>query len=101
MKIFASDRYFTLFGFHLSHSQLLLRSSKTDKHGNNIDIIFFDVQFLETPVSFWGLLIEDHTDIDKHNIEFGKYVKYVESDSSRIYSLKTKDSVFIAKYVPF
>ena len=101
MKIFTSDRYFTLFDFRLSHSQLLLRSSKTDRHENNIDIIIFDVQFLEMPISFWGILIEDQTDVYIDNTQFVKYKKYIETDSSRIFSIKTKDNIFhiVASYL--
>ena len=43
--LYASDRYFTVFDFLISHGQLLIRSSKSGEFGENIDIIFFNVNF--------------------------------------------------------
>ena len=59
MNIFTSGRYFTLFDYKVSHSQLLIRSQKSEIHMNNIDIIVFGVKFLQIPKSFWGLSIEE------------------------------------------
>lgn len=57
VKIFTSNRYFTLFDFLISHGQLLLRSSKNDKYTDNVDIIFFDVQYIQLHISLHGLSV--------------------------------------------
>ena len=55
--IYNSDRYFTIFDFSISHSQLLLRSSKNENQNTNIDVIFFDVKFQQLSTYLMGLEI--------------------------------------------
>jgi hypothetical protein len=56
-SIFKSNRYFTISDFYISHGQLLLRSNKNDNNLENIDIIFFDVRYIQLPTSFNGIAI--------------------------------------------
>lgn len=56
--IYNSDRYFTVFDFFISHSQLLIRASKNDEFKKNIDLIFFDVKFQQISTHFYGLTIK-------------------------------------------
>ncbi|HYF02067.1 MAG TPA: hypothetical protein VEC36_01730 [Patescibacteria group bacterium] len=45
--IYESERYFQLHDYVNSHGQLLLRSNKNDALKTNIDIIFFDTNFIQ------------------------------------------------------
>ncbi|PYS98258.1 MAG: hypothetical protein DMF63_16525 [Acidobacteria bacterium] len=54
---FKSDRYFTFFDYHSSHRQLLLRSSKDDANPRNVDVIFFDVRYIQLPTAVRGMTI--------------------------------------------
>jgi len=49
------DRKFKMWDFHITHSQLLLRSHSTVTHPKNIDIIFGDVDYVELPTILFGL----------------------------------------------
>lgn len=54
---FVSDRYFVLFDFFNSHRQLLLRSIKNDNYDKNIDVIFFDVVYVQLASNLLGINI--------------------------------------------
>lgn len=43
------ERMFKLWDYHITHSRLLIRSHKTISHPKNIDIMFFDVDYVELP----------------------------------------------------
>jgi hypothetical protein len=94
MILFTSDRYFTIFDFHISHSQLLLRSSKGEKHQSNVDVIFFNVKFLQTPVSLWGISIEEIAESDAQLLELKHQFGEIEYKASRVYSVTTKKKEF-------
>ncbi len=55
---FKSNRHFTIKDFLISHGQLLIRSSKSEAHNTNIDIILFDVHYIQMPTSFNGISIK-------------------------------------------
>lgn len=54
-KIFVSERRFRICDYLLSHSQLLLRSPRTEENPFNIDLIFEDVNFMNLPITLHGL----------------------------------------------
>ncbi len=55
---YTSERVFNTFDFFLSHGQLLLRSSKNKDFEYNVDIIFFDVKYIQTPTSLTNISIK-------------------------------------------
>ena len=54
-RIFVSERRFRVCDYLLSHSQLLLRSPKTEENHFNIDLIFEDVNSMNLPITLYGL----------------------------------------------
>lgn len=44
-----------MFDFFISHSQILLRSSKGDTDKTNIDVVFFGVKFLQIATHLKGI----------------------------------------------
>ncbi|HEY4208568.1 MAG TPA: hypothetical protein VGM31_17200 [Puia sp.] len=62
---FRSDRHFTIGDFLISHGQLLIRSAKTSEEKVNIDLQFFDVNYLQIPTVFNGISIEKITAADE------------------------------------
>ncbi|HEX5324385.1 MAG TPA: hypothetical protein VFW40_11405 [Capsulimonadaceae bacterium] len=58
---YESDRTFRLYGFHVSHSRLLFRAprSESDPVSENIDIKFYDVDYLETTWLYHGISIRE------------------------------------------
>jgi hypothetical protein len=70
--LFSSDRQFRLWDYNISHRQLLLRSTKSESHVDNIDIVFWSVAWISLPTSVEG--IEIHVSKDPvlsmpHNAE--------------------------------
>jgi len=91
MASFSSDRTFTVFDFNVSHSQLLLRSQKSEGNQNNIDIIFFGVSFLHIPSSIWGISIEDVTNNSTKLNELGNCLDQTGFPASKVFAIKTKN----------
>jgi hypothetical protein len=52
---FASDRRFRIWDYNVSHNQMLLRSPKSPDHSENIDIVFWGVEYIEIPSAFTGV----------------------------------------------
>lgn len=59
MSIEFEERKFKLWHYNVSHGELLFRSHKNEKNDKNIDIMFFDVKYLEVPGSLPNLKIEE------------------------------------------
>jgi len=57
-NIFSSDRPFQVWGYLVSHDQLLLRSPIIKGYEKNIDIIFFGVTYLQIDTDLSGLTIQ-------------------------------------------
>ena len=55
LETFDSDRYFQVWHFTVSHTQLLLRSNRDDNHPTRVEVLFKGVQRLDIPSSFDGL----------------------------------------------
>ena len=62
---FTSDRYFILFDYYPSHSQLLLRSQLDNESHHNIDIMCIGVDHLSLPTSLWGIDMTNASDSTK------------------------------------
>ena len=58
MVEFRSERRFQVWKYTVSHSMLLLRSTKTDQHPTRIDVLFKPVKRLDIPTVFDGLTVE-------------------------------------------
>ena len=56
-NVFSSDRPFRVWGYHVSHDQLLLRSPKIKGYKENIDIVFIGVIYLQLFTMLSGLTI--------------------------------------------
>jgi hypothetical protein len=58
-EIVNSPRFFQLWSYTVSHSELLLRSTKSDHYPSRIDVFFKGVEEFQLPTSFNGLSIAD------------------------------------------
>ncbi|WP_019909790.1 hypothetical protein [Paenibacillus sp. HW567] len=77
-------RKFQFWHYKVSHGELLIRSPKSDKYPENIDILFFDVKYVELPRFLPDLKIEEASDED---------VKYVDEKLQK--ETKTNDIVVL------
>lgn len=64
MQSFSSPRVFAPWAYTISHSQLLVRSSKYENFLENIDLKFLDVQYMDIPVTLIGLRLDNANDED-------------------------------------
>ncbi len=55
----AFERQFEVWGYWVSHSQMLLRSNKTDDAATRIDVFFANVAAFDLPTVFQGLTISE------------------------------------------
>lgn len=62
MKPFDFDRKFQAWRYSVSHGQLLLRSTKDENHGTQVDVLFKNVVFIQLPACFSGLRISEMPD---------------------------------------
>jgi hypothetical protein len=84
---YTSIRKFRIWGYSVSHSFLLLRSSYNpdeERRGFNIDIEFVDVDYLDVPMSLDGISIEEL----KENLP-EKFKKYQNSPRFRVFQIKS------------
>ena len=84
---FKSDRYFTVFDFFISHSQLLIRSSKNDENKSNIDIVFFDVKFIQLGIYYNGLRLK----LRKGDIPPTIAKEYLTDEECNLFEIESKD----------
>lgn len=59
LTVFESDRQFQLWRAVVGHSQLLLRSTKTEEHPTRIDVLFKPVQGMKLRTLLDGLRIRE------------------------------------------
>ena len=90
---FKSDRHFTLFDFLISHGHLLLRSMKNDVDENNIDIIFFGVEYIQLRVSLLGLSI-GIVGKDKFDTTYESVKGFLKNDNSHVFEIETRSEKF-------
>ncbi len=55
---FSSDRTFQLWAYTVSHAQLLLRSTKTDRHPTRIEVLFKNVRYVALPTRMEGVTLQ-------------------------------------------
>lgn len=53
--VFSSERVFKIWDYSVSHRQLLLRSPKSEKQVDNVDVVFWGVEFISIPSILNGL----------------------------------------------
>lgn len=63
-KINLKNRKFKFWFYHVTHSEALIRSPKSENYDNNIDIHFIDITYIEMPSTLKDLRIEDGTQKD-------------------------------------
>lgn len=90
---YSSNRWFKVFDFHTSYEHFLIRSEKgtRDGYANNVDLIFFAVQFISIPTSFDGIKITNPCNKKAIEIEKkyalkpnkGKFVFFLESETKK------------------
>lgn len=94
--IYKSNREFAPYDFLVSHRQLLLRSDKIKGYKENIDIIFFDTEYLELPTTLSGISLEESSvaeaDLKIKNTS-GKVVR-VETDSGSFHIICSSIGIF-------
>lgn len=89
---FDSDRRFRLWDYNVSHKQMLLRSPKSPEAGDNLDIVFWGVEYLGLATSLDGVKLAPASTEDHASAEWalGKTL-----DPSRVYCLISGDQHFI------
>jgi hypothetical protein len=94
-NIFESDRYFTIYGYSVSHGQLLIRSDKRKGGGVNIDIIFFDTTFIQLFAMLWGVTIRA---VDKSAVKnYDSVEKYLSFEKNNLFEIESgKEKYYIA-----
>lgn len=63
-EIINSKRFFQLWSFSVSHSELLFRSTKSVELPTRIDVLFKGVREIHLPSTSNGLLIKEASDTD-------------------------------------
>ena len=90
---YVSERKFNITDFFLSHSQILIRSSKGGVNNNfNIDIIFFGVKFIQTPTLFNGISIKrcEFKDVITNNLIKGR----IDYEGDNLFEIETEKEIF-------
>jgi len=86
-ELFSSDRSFQLWRYTVSHSQLLLRSNKTDTETKRVEVLFKGVDLVTIPTTLDGLVITENPLEALPDDEF-QGVK-VDSSFHRYFHIKT------------
>jgi hypothetical protein len=92
-EIFTSDRYFKIWGFMVSHGQLLLRSDKRTGYEENIDIVFFDTTYMQLFQSFKGISIKVLN--EKDTVNYDSVKEYLSFDKSHLFEISSNDEKYI------
>ena len=58
---FDLERRFRVWDYNISHKQMLLRSPESPEEAENIDVIFWDVDYIEIPTAMDGLSLDEAT----------------------------------------
>ena len=70
--MFESRRDFKIWDYNVSHKQLLLRSPRTGANKENIDVIFWDVEFVSIPSVMQGIAIRTATEEEQMRFVAGE-----------------------------
>lgn len=90
---FLSKRAFTLYDCYIGHQHLLLRSEAGLRTGENVDLIFAAIQYLEIPFLLYGVRITRPRDEQAISLEKkfaaktydGDFVYAIESQGKRFH----------------
>lgn len=75
-----SARVFKLWEYKLTHSQILIRSTKGNTENTRIDVVFKDVHEINMPTSIEGLHVEVSTSLENGCPQY--YSKYIIRDNN-------------------
>ena len=93
IEIFNSERYFTVHDYFLSHKQLLLRSSKDEINLENIDIVFFGVEYIQLCTSLKSILI-NKIDWDKNLFHSNSIETFLSREKNSVFELTSNEEKF-------
>ena len=81
------ERMFQVWGYTVSHRQLLLRSTKSETLSTRVDVLFKNVKAMCLPTLMDGLVIElaDGPETERITLETG----FVANDETTFFSLAT------------
>lgn len=80
MKEKLKSRDFQLWYYRVSHGELLIRSPKDKENITNIDIMFFDVKYIELPRHLPNLTLEEAKYEDKIYLKEKTGHNYLKKD---------------------
>ncbi|WP_135550796.1 hypothetical protein [Paenibacillus cymbidii] len=89
------SRDFKFWHYNISHGELLIRSTKSAKNTKNIDIMFFDVTYVELPRNISNLKIEEVKDDDVRYV-MEKIYKPIRTENITILSSNDKRYLVVA-----
>lgn len=89
---FDSDRRFRLWDYNVSHKQMLLRSPKSSDSEANVDIVMWDVEYLDLTTSLDGVKMAQASceDLGRAERALGR-----TPDSSQVFCFLSGDRRFI------
>jgi hypothetical protein len=83
------QRRFSIWSYHTSHGELLLRSNKSEKHSTRVEILFKGVEAMELRSVFNSISIEES---NKLVIQDRKSRPLeILNDDDKVYIIKDKD----------
>jgi hypothetical protein len=92
-EIFASDRYFTMFDFKISHGQFLLRAQKRGEARYNVDIVFFGTTYVQLPSGLKGVRIRICDGlVDVHYESVRKYLN--SEDTNHLFEVESENEKY-------
>jgi hypothetical protein len=92
-EIYTSDRYFAIYGYMVSHGQLLLRSDKIKGYETNIDVVFFDTTYVQLLTRLEGISIRILSENSEVNYESVR--KYLSYDNSHLFEIRSNNEKYI------
>lgn len=62
---FSSNRRFQLWDYNVSHKQLLLRSPSSPEIAGNVDIVFWQVEYMALPTTLKEVLLASANEVER------------------------------------
>jgi hypothetical protein len=91
-EIINSKRFFQLWSYSISHSELLFRSTKSTEFPTRIDVFFKGVKELHLPTTSKGLLITEASDADIRRLCTLRQIPSVEKDV-KVFMVQGRDFI--------
>lgn len=91
---YSSNRKFNITDFHISHGQMLIRSAKMNENEFNIDIIFYDVKFLQIPDFMKGISIKK-AEINNNLLHYDSIRRKLNFKENFLFEVISEDEVFL------